>query len=431
MLRVAALSALLLFAIQDASKQEQEYVAEFLEWLEHPNELGRKPDKVEVIDRRELVWPAGEHAGKKRLAVLIRYEAESDVKDGSQDFGVGIAGPLKWCSFWDDYLRLPPEDVYGCYATWHLKQKNRISEVDVPKESHFKAVRENWKGPALKDIRFRKVNELKGSDGAKSTFVGLAEARCGDQSGYAVFDGKFSRFYSKSIFPDDLWYGHVLPAHLGRRYLGLAESRERERWKKSPMPRGKSMEAEAAFVEETIRKAKAGREKLPNSQLHRFPDALEAAGPWFQLKGRGEEFTAILDYLEKEWRSYWLWNECLGRAAYKIGLHERAVKWLGERVETDKYPGRGDEAIFLARSMVKVGKVSEARAPLMRALKASVEESKAEGVYLVDLWGHEEWFQGFRGAYLELFGTNASKELEKAGLPETLLPPALDIPARD
>jgi hypothetical protein len=67
----------------------------------------------------------------------------------------------------------------------------------------------------------------------------------------------------------------------------------------------------------------------------------------------------------------------------------------------------------------------------MRALKASVEESKSEGVYLVDLWGHEKWFQGFRGAYLELFGPNASKDLEKAGLPETVLPPAIEIPARD
>lgn len=430
MLRAAALSVLLVFAMQDESRQEQEDVAGFLEWLEHPNELGCKPDKVEIIDRRELVWPVGENAGRKRKAMLIRYAFKSN---DSERVSVGVAGPLNWSWIWNSFQnQLPPEDVYGLYAAWEMRVSKRIKEIDLPTRDQLRTLADCWKGPALTGVRFREACEVEYKEG-KPQLVGLAESVCRGEFGFAVFEGDASCFLPRSVLPDGLWYGHVLPAHIGRRALGLPESKERNRWRKSPLPKGPSGEAQIAYVEKTIRDVKAGKKKLPDPQESRFPEALMATGEALQQQGRVGEFNAILDFLEREWKTQWLWNERLGRAAFKAGLYERAAAWLGDSLNTDKYVGRGDGASLLARSLVKTGKPDEARAVLVRSMQAAVKEFKGEEFrrHLGSQWQLEDWYQGFQTTFLELLGAEASRELQKEGVPNSLMPPAISIPARD
>ena len=43
----------------EANRPEFSTLAEFAQWLAHPNELGRAPDEVEIVDQRELCWPPG------------------------------------------------------------------------------------------------------------------------------------------------------------------------------------------------------------------------------------------------------------------------------------------------------------------------------------------------------------------------------------
>lgn len=90
-------------------------LAEMCEWLAHPNEFGRPPDRIYQADSRELYWPPTED--QRRLRVF-QYEYEGD--DGKLDEGFGLTGSVTW-SMGGEQLATEPEDVYCLHCAWELE----------------------------------------------------------------------------------------------------------------------------------------------------------------------------------------------------------------------------------------------------------------------------------------------------------------------
>ena len=88
------------------------------QWLSHPQEFGRPPHDVRVIDSRELIWPP---TGDKRLMTLVRYEYNKG--DGSDDVGVGCVGSVTFALFGYSTAEQSVEDLYGLYCTWELARQ--------------------------------------------------------------------------------------------------------------------------------------------------------------------------------------------------------------------------------------------------------------------------------------------------------------------
>jgi hypothetical protein len=97
------------------------------QWLSHPQEFGRPPHDVRVIDSRELIWPP---TGDKRLMTLVRYEYNKG--DGSDDVGVGCVGSVTFALFGYSTAEQSVEDLYGLYCTWELaRQGDARIKTDV------------------------------------------------------------------------------------------------------------------------------------------------------------------------------------------------------------------------------------------------------------------------------------------------------------
>jgi hypothetical protein len=100
--------------------------AEMSDWLAHPNEMGRPPDHLALVDSRELNWPPSRD--KRRLWVF-RYGYEK--RDGGTDEGYCMTGSVTWAMFGQNTLDLTIDDVYGLHCSWELMQ---AESCEAPKE---------------------------------------------------------------------------------------------------------------------------------------------------------------------------------------------------------------------------------------------------------------------------------------------------------
>ena len=74
-------------------------------WLMHPNEFGRAPNRIELWDERTIFWPPTKG---KRTLYLFKYGY--DRKDGAYE-GVGMVGSLTF-SLEETDLPLTPQEAY-------------------------------------------------------------------------------------------------------------------------------------------------------------------------------------------------------------------------------------------------------------------------------------------------------------------------------
>jgi hypothetical protein len=97
--------------------QSDEFLAlsEMAEWLAHPNEMGKPPDSIRVLDTREMFWPP---ANDRRRLWLIAY----DYSGGES--GVGMVGSVTFALFGDTKSDLSPEDIYGLHCAWELEMNH-------------------------------------------------------------------------------------------------------------------------------------------------------------------------------------------------------------------------------------------------------------------------------------------------------------------
>lgn len=77
-------------------------------WLEHPNEFGKPPEEVALLDASRRVWPVQGPTD----CWLFRYRYE--VK-----WNVGIVGPTVFCLFSQELDGRPIEEIYKAYEKWH------------------------------------------------------------------------------------------------------------------------------------------------------------------------------------------------------------------------------------------------------------------------------------------------------------------------
>jgi hypothetical protein len=95
---------------------ELDAMAELCQWLEHPSELGRLPDSIELYDHRRLFWPP---TNDERDVWLLRYRCDDD----EPPEGVGMVGSVTFVLFNETSPDMPPEDIYALHCCWELQQQ--------------------------------------------------------------------------------------------------------------------------------------------------------------------------------------------------------------------------------------------------------------------------------------------------------------------
>jgi hypothetical protein len=116
-----------------ARTPEFEGISALTAWLAHPDQLDCRPQRVEVIEQRELFWPP---LGEKQLIQLVRYEAEAP--DGVQR-GVGMVGDYTFALLDHPTEEMSVEDLYGLYCAWEMAYR----QVEgAPEELDARAGRE-------------------------------------------------------------------------------------------------------------------------------------------------------------------------------------------------------------------------------------------------------------------------------------------------
>ena len=83
-------------------------IKKMVEWIEHPMEFNKKPDKIEIFDERDLFWPTQ----KVEKCYLLRFSVDNE------EF-IGFTGPISWCFIAIDFNKLTKDDLYLRYTGWY------------------------------------------------------------------------------------------------------------------------------------------------------------------------------------------------------------------------------------------------------------------------------------------------------------------------
>jgi len=104
-------------------------LAEMAHWLAHPQEFGRPPTRMEILDTRELHWPPTED---ERRLWLVKYTYDEPGEE--TDIGVGMVGSITFALFGEATIELSPEDIYGLHCCWELQAREdpRAPEERTP-----------------------------------------------------------------------------------------------------------------------------------------------------------------------------------------------------------------------------------------------------------------------------------------------------------
>src|SRR5262249_53328145 len=132
--------------------------AQFAQWLAHPNELGRLPDELEIIDHRELDWPP-EREIKALWLLKYRVKDQTGLKD--DDVNVGLVGSVTFCLFTYELARRPPEDAYAIHCYWEMSNLGLIAESEVDEGStEYDRMLQQCRVDGLGSVRIVSVVEL-------------------------------------------------------------------------------------------------------------------------------------------------------------------------------------------------------------------------------------------------------------------------------
>lgn len=120
-------------------------LAKMCEWLGRPQEFGRPPDEIELLDTRELHWPPAKDWRRVWL-FKYRYDSEEseDIDDNEAtepeagDVGVGMVGGITHSLPDETDPEMSPEDIYALHCCWELEAKN---DPRAPKKRSIKAGR--------------------------------------------------------------------------------------------------------------------------------------------------------------------------------------------------------------------------------------------------------------------------------------------------
>lgn len=108
-------------------------MAEMCDWLRHPNEAGRPPDRIELKDKRTIYWPPTRDT---RQVHLFNFVFEKDSRSSERTAGVGMVGSMTWSFFDDTKPSMKPEDIYGHHCCIELEYQD---DPRAPKKRSAKA----------------------------------------------------------------------------------------------------------------------------------------------------------------------------------------------------------------------------------------------------------------------------------------------------
>jgi hypothetical protein len=108
-------------------------MAEMCDWLQHPNEYGEPPDRIELLDKRTIFWPPTRDTRELRLFSFV-YEANRNREERAE--GVGMVGSMTWSFFEDTKPTMKPELIYGHHCCFELEAKD---DPRAPKKRSGKA----------------------------------------------------------------------------------------------------------------------------------------------------------------------------------------------------------------------------------------------------------------------------------------------------
>ena len=121
-------------------------MAEMVDWLKHPNEMGKAPATIEQIDHRKLYWPPEE---KELDLRLFRFTYPSEEDSEPDDTYYGIVGGVTWSSF-----RTYPSEpdilkLYGHHCALELRWKGDENDTKLSDEEGLKILLEKNPGKLL------------------------------------------------------------------------------------------------------------------------------------------------------------------------------------------------------------------------------------------------------------------------------------------
>ena len=200
---------------QDPAFQAQ---ANFARWLAHPNELGRAPDELQIVDRRELAWPPERETGE---FFLIRFLARDPEGLEPDQIDCGLVGSMTWCFFSGKMHLRPPEDAYALHCYFEMQHDDAIEEAEVDDESEYEHQLAQWQGPPLTNLKLQVVAEISPELQIPPRLVVLGSATVDGKDGWIMLDGPRSQFYPATEQPPDGRGNDILMIHVGRQLLGF------------------------------------------------------------------------------------------------------------------------------------------------------------------------------------------------------------------
>ncbi|MDA7979347.1 MAG: hypothetical protein MPJ50_11345, partial [Pirellulales bacterium] len=243
--------------VREASFQAR---AKFAEWLAHPNELGRPPDELEIVDHRQLAWPPESHL---RPFWLMRYRLNDRTGLDDDDVGCGVVGSTTWCFYSYEMQQRPLEDVYAFHACWEMECANLIHENEVLDSAEYAPLLRQWSGPAPDAATIARIAEISPKLQTSARIVAVAIATLERQDGWLVLDGPRTEWYPKSEQPDGTDEKVVLKIHVGRQLLGFKGQSKRNDYLVPSTPR-RSPQQFVATYERLLREVS---EAAPSRQV--------------------------------------------------------------------------------------------------------------------------------------------------------------------
>jgi hypothetical protein len=454
---------------EDAADPDFQARAEFAQWLAHPNELGRPPDELTVIDRRELNWPP-ERAAKPFWLIEYRVRDTSGLK--ADDVGVGLVGGVTFCLFGYKLEERPPEDGYAIHCYWEMQHRGLVSEAEVEEGSaEYDHLLADYRAGGLVAERITRVAELSSELNYPGQLVAIARANEDEVEGWLVLDGPRTRFYPDEELPDVPYETTVLGLHVGRQLLGFTDEPDRRAFlrparaartpaevieayerllEEARQDSGRAEEllgggsplaseftayaaakaavegvsaasATAAAYESLLAAAKSADPSIRDELFDTFTPLAENAEAYtdalVELERR-DELPALIELFRPRWNHNFGYSK-LGTIALKGGLDGLAESFFLKLRKSGNVWCRCEQVGMLAEIWCRRGRPEDARNLFVEALRGLLDESRSATGSDRQLF--EEWFQNQRSSFLRLFPNEGDAGLTRAGIPRSTL----------
>jgi hypothetical protein len=211
---------------REANEEDFRAQAEFTQWLAHPNELGEFPERVEIVDQRELIWPMEKESHR---FYVLRFHARDPYGLDPDTEDCGVVGSMTWCFFTMKMHRRPPEDVYAIHAYFEMNQQESIKEMDLDSDRAEDCAPwlAAWTGETLETPKLLKIAKPSRRLKIPARQVALLSGTIGGEQGWLVIDGERSTWFPASEQPEDAGSYAPLMIHVGRQLLGLNTAADR------------------------------------------------------------------------------------------------------------------------------------------------------------------------------------------------------------